>query len=317
VTSPRLPPAARGRLDSLASGAPWSSQQGVGQEAALRRLGFTPVGVVIASTYSYAFPYRPPAGYLSVSSLSGTLNNAWRDDPMSARRSGGYVHDWSVGPDGKPTMDMGWTFERVIHQDRQRRIAEQALSQLRTEALGVGAHGVVGLQLVVRRFGWDPQTDYPVFEVSLQGTGVVATGQPPTDDPFTSGLSGGELFKLAQHGYAPERFVIGIGAVRGALGLTSRRRLHSANNGEVHQFSEVTEQSVIIARHDLEKQAGAEGDLVVAGRPELDVEHERGVAYEVTTRITGSVIRRFRRSTAPGPLAFMPVVSNNDGAASG
>jgi hypothetical protein len=110
--------------------------------------------------------------------------------------------------------------------------------------------------------------------------------------------------------------VIGIGAVRGAMGLTSRRRLHSANNGEVHQFSEVTERSVIIARHNLEKQAGAEGDLVLAGRPDLDVEHERGVAYEVTARITGSVIRRFRRIVTPAPLAFMAVVSTNDGAGS-
>jgi hypothetical protein len=71
--------------------------------------------------------------------------------------------------------------------------------------------------------------------------------------------------------------------------------------------------SVSIARRDLERQTPNRGDLVVASSPEFEVEHELGTSYDITTRITGSVIRKLHRFSASNtPLALMPVVSLKD-----
>jgi uncharacterized protein YbjQ (UPF0145 family) len=298
----------------LKAGAPWSSQQFVGAEAALRKVGFEPAGVVLSSVYSYAYTYGRPAGYRQrpgAGGFGGTTPYTYYDDPMSTKKSGGYIHDWSVGPHGQPQVDLGWTWERMLLQHRERRIANEAIAQLRLEARAIGAHGVIGITYSIRDLGTDPQRRVPVYELAMRGTALRVPGVAPIETPFTSGLNATEMAKALSRGYAPVSFLIGVGVVSGQLGVHARRSLRSMTNGEVEQYSEVAEQSLRIARQDLEHRATAGGPLVLGAVPQLVVRHAVGETYDATTRIAGSSLRRFRHGSDSSALAFLPVVPLN------
>jgi uncharacterized protein YbjQ (UPF0145 family) len=297
---------------NLQSGAPWSSHQAVGAEATLRDIGFEPAGVVTGSVYSYAYPYRNPAGYKPRTHYgSGTYAAAVIDDPMSAKRSGGYVHDWSVSPDGQPVTDLGWTWEKMVSQHRERRIANEAVTHLVQEARAIGAHGVVGIQFSLDGMGADA-TGSHVYELSVLGTALRVPGLDPVESPFTTHLSATDVAKVIAHGYAPSSFHVGISVVCAQLGATSRRRLRSMTNGEVEQFSEVTEKSLQLARRDLERSSLSAGSVVLTAAPLVHVHQAMGTVYEATVRIPGSVVRPFRHAGVSPGLQYLPIVRLND-----
>ena len=307
-----LPPAGARRIGALQSGAPWSSNQQVGAEATLREVGFEPAGVVVGSVYTYGYPYRSPQGYKPRTHFgSGAYPNSIIDDPMSAKRSGGYVHDWSISSAGQPVTDLGWTWEKMVSQHRERRVANEAVDHLVQEAKAAGAHGVVGIQFALKGMGTDA-VGRSVYELSVAGTAVRATGLSPVKSLFTTHLTATDVAKAIAHGYAPVSFHVGISVVCAQLGATSRRRLRSMNNGEVEQFSEVTEKSLQLARRDLERTSVSAGSVVLAAAPLIHIHHEMGTVYESTVRIPGSVLRRFNHSGVRTGLDYLPIVRLND-----
>jgi uncharacterized protein YbjQ (UPF0145 family) len=290
-------------------GAPWSSHQAVGAEATLRDIGFDPAGVVTGSVYSYAYPYRNPAGYKPRSHY-GT-GTSIIDDPMSAKRSGGYVHDWSIGPTGQPVTDLGWTWEKMVFQHRERRIADEAVAHLVQEAQAIGAHGVVGIQLSLDGMGTDAR-GWHVYELSVIGTAVRVPGLDPVESPFTTHLNATDVAKVVAHGFAPLSFHVGISVVCAQLGATSRRRLRSMSNGEVEQYSEVTEKSLELARRDLGRMSFSAGTIVLAAAPLIHIHRAMGTTYETTVHIPGSVLRPFKHSGVRSGLQYLPIVRLND-----
>ncbi len=303
-----LPSAGRRRIADLQSGAPWSSHQAVGAEATLRDIGFEPAGVVTGSVYSYGYPYRTPAGYKR---RTGYGSAAFIDDPMSTKRSGGYVHDWSVGPKGEPVADLGWTWEKMVSQHRERRIADEACDHLVQEARAIGAHGIVGIQFALEDMGTDG-AGISVYELSVMGTAVRAPGLDPALNPFTTHLAAPDVAKIVAHGYAPVSFHVGISVVCAQVGASSRGRLRSLNNGEVEQFSEVTGKSLQLARRDLERSSVSAGTIVLAAPPLVHIHRDMGTIYQATVRIPGSVVRPFRHSGVRSKLEYLPVVRLND-----
>jgi uncharacterized protein YbjQ (UPF0145 family) len=307
-----LPPAGRRRLGNLQSGAPWSSHQAVGAEATLRDLGFEPAGVVTGSVYSYGFPYRNPAGYKPrTHNGSGAYTTSVIDDPMSAKRSGGYVHDWSISRDGQPVTDLGWTWEKMVSQHRERRIANEAIAHLVQETRAIGAHGVVGIRISLHGMGADA-TGSSVYEFSVLGTALRVPGHGAVDAPFTTHLTATDVAKAIAHGYAPSSFHVGISVVSSQLGATSRRRLRSMSNGEVEQYSEVTEKSLELARRDLERTSFSSGSVALTTRPLIQIHHAAGTTYQATVRLPGSVLRPFRHSGVEAGLSYLPIVRLND-----
>ena len=99
--------------------------------------------------------------------------------PLTARRNGGYVRDWAVKPDGKPTVDMGWTWERVMHQQQEHQFIDKAVASLQVEARALGAHGVIGIDLEVRLLASGVTPSYPFLEYSVRGTAVGVPGSVP------------------------------------------------------------------------------------------------------------------------------------------
>ncbi len=85
-----------------------------------------------------------------------------------------------------------------------------AMERMASEAAQMGADGVVGVRLTVKRAEWDAK----VLEFVAIGTGIVhAKGHPgfrgPAGRPFTSALSGQDFWTLLQAGYRPLELVMG------------------------------------------------------------------------------------------------------------
>ena len=87
---------------------------------------------------------------------------------------------------------------------------ELAMSRMREEAKDMGADGIVGVRLTVKRMEWDNN----ILEFMAIGTGIIhAQGHPgykgPNGQPFTSDLSGQDFWTLLQAGYRPLEMVMG------------------------------------------------------------------------------------------------------------
>ena len=85
-----------------------------------------------------------------------------------------------------------------------------AMERMRAEAARMGADGIVGVRLTVKRLEWDAK----VLEFVAIGTGIVhAQGHPgfkgPKGEPFTSALSGQDFWTLLKAGYRPLEMVMG------------------------------------------------------------------------------------------------------------
>jgi uncharacterized protein YbjQ (UPF0145 family) len=87
---------------------------------------------------------------------------------------------------------------------------ELAMARMRSEAASMGADGIVGVQLTIKRLEWDQN----LLEFLAFGTGVVHgkghRGFRAHDGgPFTSDLSGQDFWSLLHAGYRPVEMVMG------------------------------------------------------------------------------------------------------------
>ncbi len=138
-----------------------------------------------------------------------------------------------------------------------------AMERMRLEAARMGADGIVGVRLTVKRMEWDRN----VLEFVAIGTGIVhAAGHQgfkgPGGQPFTSALSGQDFWTLLSAGYRPLEMVMGSCVYHVA------RRGPFATLGSVGQNVELTNFSlalyeareIAMERMQLEaSKAGAEG----------------------------------------------------------
>ncbi len=138
-----------------------------------------------------------------------------------------------------------------------------AMERMKAEAQNMGADGIVGVRLTVKRLEWDAK----VLEFVAIGTGIAhAKGHQgfkgPNGTPFTSALSGQDFWTLLQAGYRPLEMVMGSCVYHVA------RRGPLASIGSVGQNVELTNFSlalyeareIAMERMQLEAtKAGAEG----------------------------------------------------------
>jgi uncharacterized protein YbjQ (UPF0145 family) len=140
---------------------------------------------------------------------------------------------------------------------------ELAMSRMREEAGEMGADGIVGVKLTVKRLEWSSD----ILEFMAIGTGVVhAQGHPgfkgPKGQPFTSDLSGQDFWTLLHAGYRPLEMVMGSCVYHVAhqgflksLGTVGR-------NTELTNFSQALYDAREIAMERMQHEAmeaGAEG----------------------------------------------------------
>ncbi|WBO21019.1 heavy metal-binding domain-containing protein [Sphingomonas abietis] len=138
-----------------------------------------------------------------------------------------------------------------------------AMERMRLEAAQMGADGIVGVRLTVKRLEWDTK----VLEFVAIGTGVVhAKGHQgfkgPNGQPFTSALSGQDFWTLLAAGYRPLEMVMGSCvyhvARRGPIAALGS----IGQNVELTNFSLALYEAREIAMERMQteaSQAGAEG----------------------------------------------------------
>ena len=273
-----LPPAAEARIAELRSSGTWGSALTADEFAALRSVGFEPVGQVFgAAVYSAgsASRYACPG--------AGGSSGAGRPIPSAAQVSG---RGGSFGPLVQ-TMDLA----RLT-----------AVGRMATECAELGGHGVVGVRLTRGSFpAGGPQ--FTVIGTAVRARGV--TPRPPV--PFTAEVSGQDFAKLMMTGWVPVGLVLGLSiGSRHDDRTTTRQARWGSGNAEVAGWTELVSESRDDARRQLERDVqrlGADGVVIATMElqarqrdcPETAGRHD----HIAETTLIGTAIARFARAGPP------------------
>ncbi|QIQ03456.1 heavy metal-binding domain-containing protein [Streptomyces liangshanensis] len=289
-----LPPAAELRITEAQRSGTWSSALSTSAFAAIRSVGFEPVGQAMGSTvyqvgragrfWGYYDCLYLGAGY-TMSSAPGQVALSGDDAP-----SAGLVHVF----------------------DEARRTA---LGRLAAECTALGGDGVVAAEFTMAPFPSQPNC----LEFKVIGTAVRARGEVRAPRPFTCHLDGQGFAKLVAAGWVPVELLVGmsIGVRHDDFG--TRSQAFSWNNTEVGAWSELVGDVRADARHQLELQGTrAGGDGVVLASGDLRIWRESCVRasrygteaedHVAESTMIGTTIARFRtRAERPPTLAVMPL----------
>jgi len=265
----------------------WGSALTSDEFAAIRSVGFEPVGQVLgAAVYNlgYTGGYNCPGAW---GTFGGYGMPARTTTQVSSR--GGFG---SFGP-----------LVQTMYQARHK-----AIDRMTTECAELGGHGVVGVRLTIGAF---PAGG---LEFKAIGTAIRAPGVPPMANwhrrktPFTSDLSGQDFAKLITKGWVPAGLALGISiGSRHDDWLTVGQTRWGSGNAEVVGYTEL----VIDARHDARQELERDvrrlgGEGVVIADMEIRVRERECPAQEgrrdhiVEATTIGTAIARFKRSEGAG-----------------
>jgi uncharacterized protein YbjQ (UPF0145 family) len=239
--SDQLPAAARAGMTGVRPSGTWGSALTSDEFAAIRSVGFEPVGQVFGVAVYAAGDAR---GY----SCPGARGSA--DSRMPARPAtqvSGQGDPGSFGP-----------LVQAMYQARH-----TALDRMTARCAALGGHGVVGVRL--------SREPFPLggLEFMAIGTAVCAPGAAPGPrPPFTSDVSGQEFAKLIMTGWVPAGLALGISiGSRHDDRATARQARWRSGNVEVAGWAELVSESRRDARRRLEddvRRLGAEGVVIAA-----------------------------------------------------
>jgi uncharacterized protein YbjQ (UPF0145 family) len=288
--SEELPAAEEAAVAGARPGGTWGSVLSCQELAAVRSVGFAPVGQVFGAA------------------VHATRAATWSSCPGAGGPGAGMPVP-SVARVAGPGDPGG--FGPLVEAMYQARRA--AVDRMTVQCAVIGGHGVVGVRLSRGPFGFDG------LEFTAAGTAVRASGTAAgLRVPFTSGVSGQDFARLVMAGWVPAGLAFGI-----AIGsrhddrATARQTRPWSGNAEMAGWTALVNQTRQDARCRLEddvRRLGAEGVVITDMRmrarerdcPVTVGRHDHIV--EIT--LTGTAIASFSRAGHPhaGPtLAVMPV----------
>ena len=282
-----LPRAAEDRMAEIRGSGTWGSALSTAEFAAIRSVGFEPVGQVLgAAVYNVGYA----GGYYCPGSWTGY---------------GGFL-----APIQAPTQVSsrgGWSsFAPLVETMYKAR--RSAIGRMTAECAELGGQGVVGVRLQLGAF---PAGG---LEFKAIGTAVRAaepvTGPHPAK-PFSSLLSGQDFAKLVSTGWVPAGLVLGISiGARHDDWLTIGQTRWGTGNQEVAGYTELVNAARHDARIQLEGDVRRHGaDAVVISDMDMQVRERECPSQEgrhdhiVEVTITGTAIARFKRTTASSRTA--------------
>ena len=296
-----LPPAAAERMAALEGSGTWTSALSTGEFAAIRSVGFEPVGQVMGSAvfhigrnsryWGYHDCQFPGAGYGFRGAGSAPV---------------------AVSGAGAPSRALVAVF------DQARR---SALGRMSAECQALGGDGVVAAALTMAPFIGQSNC----LEFKVIGTAVRARGPQHTARPFTCHLDGQGFAKLLGTGWVPVELLVGMSVGVRHDDYRTRSQTYSWSNVEVSGWSDLVHAVRSDARDQLRAQ-GAErgGDGVIMADSQLrvwsegclrarnrsDSEQEDHVAEST---MVGTTVARFRvREQPPPTLSVMPLGDRGD-----
>jgi len=285
-----LPAVTGQRVAGIRPAGTWDSALTSGEFAAIRSVGFEPVGQVFgAAIYS--------AGQASGPDCPGTGGSS--GDAAQTRAA-----ICVSGPGG-----LG-SFGPLVQAMTQAR--HTAMDRMTAECAVLGGHGVVGVRLSRGSFVLGG------LEFSAIGTAVRAPGADRGPRvPFTCDLSGQDFAKLIMTGWVPAGLVLGISiGLRHDDRTTIRQTRWRSGNAEVAGWTELVGQSRRDAREQLEtdvRRLGAEGAVIAAMQLRV---RERDCPVQVGRRdhiteatLIGTAVTRFSPAGQPGAGPALAIMS--------
>ena len=272
----------------------WGSVLSVNAFAAIRSVGFEPVGQVFGAA---VYPLTATAAV----SCPGTATH-------------------SMVP-GVLASVTGWPSSAARIAQARYDGYRTAIDRMSGECSDLGGHGVVGAALQVTETPGDSFTAATVaFKVI--GTAVRAQGCPPLARPFTTELSGPDFAKLLMDGWVPAGIALGI-SVAGLHDnlVTTSSGPWGTGNAEVPTYTDLMTYVRHDARSRLEQTVRALGaDGAVMSAMTLHVRSDECRAHPGRTDhfaeavITGTAVARFarRRKAAPAPRLAVLSLDPND-----
>jgi uncharacterized protein YbjQ (UPF0145 family) len=269
------------------SGGAWDSALSVNEFAAVRNVGFEPVGQVFGAAVYYL---ATVAGV----SCPGTSAASYPlpDAPSGASEAPGMgLVTGFPGPAARLAegLDKGW---------------RTAIDRMTAECADLAGHGIVGAVLRVTEI---PATSFTTSAIkfTVTGTAVLAGGCPMLARPFATDLSGPDFAKLVMAGWMPAGIALGI-AVAGMHDdlVTTSSGPWGTGNAEVPTYTALMTKVRRDARDRLEQSVrglGADGVVVSAMtlRVRSDPCHAHAAAADhfAEAVTTGSAIARFADRT--------------------
>lgn len=132
---------------------------------------------------------------------------------------------------------------------------ELAMSRMEDEAAELGAEGVVGVRLTVKRVEWGENlAEFVAMGTAIKG-GPGAPRWPHGSRPFTSDLSGQDFWALLQAGYAPLTLVMGACVYHVAHQGVRTALANLGRNAELLNFTQALYDAREIAMERMQTEA--------------------------------------------------------------
>jgi uncharacterized protein YbjQ (UPF0145 family) len=276
----------------------WDSALRAGDFAAIRSVGFEPVGQVFGAAVYYL------STVLGAGCPGTSADSLLREAPLGPAGTSGRSPAAVSGIAG-PAVKVA----QGLYVGRR-----TAIDRMTGRCADLGGHGIVGAALRVREIPPDSLTA-GALEFTVVGTAVRASGSPPLRRPFASDLSGPDFAKLIMAGWVPAGIALGISVTGLHDDLpTSGSGPWRTRNAEVPAYTALLTKVRQDARRRLEqsvRSAGADGVVVTTMtlrvRNDACRAHPGGTDYFAETVTTGTSVARFagpRQAASPG-LAVM------------
>jgi uncharacterized protein YbjQ (UPF0145 family) len=276
-------------------GATWGSVLSVDGFAAIRSVGFEPVGQVFGAA---VYPLTATAAV----SCPGAATH-------------------SLAPGGS-AMVTGWSGSDARIAQALYDGYRTAIDRMTGECSDLGGHGIVGASVQVTETLGDSFTAATV-EFKVIGTAVRAIGCPPLPRPFTTELSGPGFAKLLMDGWVPAAITLGI-SVAGLHDtlVTTSSGPWGTRNAEVPTYTNLMVYARQNARSRLEQTVrglGADGIVVSAMKLRVRTHECRarpgGADHFAQAVITGTAVARFadqHKAARPAGRAVLALNTVND-----
>jgi uncharacterized protein YbjQ (UPF0145 family) len=185
---------------------------------------------------------------------------------------------------------------------------EYAMARMEAEADTLGADGIVGVRLDYRRYSWGDD----LLEFMAAGTAVRATRsgnwRTAAGRPFTSNLSGQDLWTLLRTGHAPVSFVLGTCVYHVAHQSFRQMWKTVGQNAEMPNFTQATYDAREIALARMQAEAERDGAGGIVGVRVTEENHIWG-EHAIEFLAHGTSIRSFEQANArPSPSLVLPMV---------
>jgi uncharacterized protein YbjQ (UPF0145 family) len=212
---------------------------------------------------------------------------------------------------GAAVHQIGWSEPSSWAADRIKPLAgllrqgyETALDRLEEEAIGLGADGVLGIELTTS------SPDGEIQEYVALGTAVRAATKQRPRRLFTTDLPGYDVAKLMGAGWVPVRIAIGV-AGKAMIEWYGRPMVAAwAGNTEVALPTQLATEVRAAARAEFAREigeCGADGGIV--SELTFDVWPVKDVAAAGIATVIGTAIARFgeERPASAGALRILPL----------